>query len=363
VELNLSPEQAILAEAARRLLRERSPLTAVRALEAVEPGFDLDLWRDMAELGWIALAIPAEDGSGFRALEACVLAEEMGRALLPSPFVPTVMGAALIASLGDAGQRRRWLARIASGEIVSTVAIAEPGARSLWESPRLTPSGRRLAGRKRFVPFAEAADLVLVATAGPSVAALERGATGVLRSGEHTFGGEPLSELTFAAAACELFEGAASPSAASAALAGALDRGAVTALAYLVGACDRVLGMTVAHAKDREQFGRPIGSFQAVSHRLAEMRSDVDAMRVLAQQAAWRLETGGPGEIEVASALAYALPAARRVFRHAHQVHGAIGFSMEHDLQLFTRRAKATELVWGPPALHEERVARAMGIA
>jgi alkylation response protein AidB-like acyl-CoA dehydrogenase len=121
--------------------------------------------------------------------------------------------------------------------------------------------------------------------------------------------------------------------------------------------------MTVDHAKSREQFGRPIGSFQAVAHRAADMRSDVDAMRVLVQQAAWCLENRRSAELEVASALGFALAAARRVFRHAHQIHGAIGFSMEHDLQLFSRRAKAAELTWGPLALHEERVARAMGIA
>jgi alkylation response protein AidB-like acyl-CoA dehydrogenase len=136
----------------------------------------------------------------------------------------------------------------------------------------------------------------------------------------------------------------------------------VAGLAYAVGAAERALEMTVQHARDREPFGRPIGSFQAVAHRCVDMRTDVDACRYLAYQAAWRLDRGGDPDLEVGAAKSYGNEALRRVFTHAHQVHGAIGFSTEHDLHLFTRRAKAFELTYGSAALHRERMARAMGL-
>lgn len=358
MDLTFTPEQTLQVESARGFLAKRSPLAAVRALEAEGRGFDRGLWREIARLGWTALEIPATlGGSDLSFVEAVLLAEEMGRALLQSPFVPAVaMGSWLIQTAGNEAQRHRWLPGIAAGEIVATVAVAEPEARSLWDGPTLAASGGRLAGRKRFVPFAAEADLLLVATAGPALVVVECDASGLAITRQHAFGGEPVFELVFDGAPCEVVGLGTAP------LAAALDRGAVATLAYWVGACERVLGMTVEYARTREQFGRPIGSFQAIAHRCVDVRSDVDALRVLVHQAAWCLATGRSHEVEVGSTLAYGLEALRRVVLHAHQVHGAIGFSMEHDLQLFTRRAKAAELTWGPPALHHERVARAMGL-
>ena len=358
MDLALTPEQAILVESARTLLAKQSPLTAVRALEAQDRGFDRDLWREIARLGWTGLELPtALGGSGLGFVEVVLLAEEMGRALLPSPFVATVaMGSWLIQTLANEAQRRRWLPGIAAGEIVATVAIAERDARSLWDEATLAPTGGRLAGRKRFVPFAAEADILLVATAGPALVAVERDASGLELTRQRALGGEPLYELSFDNTPCEVVAAGVAP------LTCALDRGAVATLAYWVGACERMLNMSVEYARTREQFGRPIGSFQAIAHRCVDMRSDVDALRVLVHQAAWCLATGRPRDVEVGSALAYGLEAVRRTALHAHQVHGAIAFSMEHDLQLFTRRAKAAELTWGPPGLHHERVARAMGL-
>ena len=142
----------------------------------------------------------------------------------------------------------------------------------------------------------------------------------------------------------------------------AQDVAAVCALAHATGAAERALEMSVQHARDREQFGRPIGSFQAVAHRCVDMRADVDACRYLAYQAAWALDRGGNADAEVGSALAYGIEAARRTFMHAHQVHGAIGFSTEHDLHRFTRIGKTFELLYGRASRHRERVAQAMGL-
>ena len=344
MDLSLSPEQTMLVDTARSLLASRTSLAATRAAEHGGATFDRGLWREMARLGWCGL------GATERFVETVLVCEEMGRALLASPFVATVaMAAPLLAA--DAGRAKR----LAAGELVATVAVAEPGGASLWDPPRLARARRGISGRKVRVPFAADADLVLVALGGGEVVRVAPGSPGLACARSATLGGEPLYDLTFADTPVE------EPPAAVP-LARALDRGAVASFAFAVGAAERVLEMTVEHARTREQFGRPIGSFQAVAHRCVEMRSDLDALRVLVRQAAWAIASERRGDVEIGGALAYGLPALRRLHRHAHQVHGAIGFSMEHDLQLFTRRAKATELLWGPAAIHDERVAHGMGL-
>jgi alkylation response protein AidB-like acyl-CoA dehydrogenase len=337
----LSPEESMLVGSARGMLTGRTSLAATRAHEAGGPRFDPLVWAEMARLGWLGLA------GAERFVEVALVCEEMGRAMLVSPFIPAI---AMAAPLLARDERAR---RLAAGDLVATVAVAEPGARSVFDPPALPSTSGRVTGRKSFVPFAADADVVLVGLAGAKVAIVERRDFTCTRSA--ALGGDPLYEVAFEDAPADQVDSAAS-------LAEILDRGAVASLAYLAGAAERALAMTLEHAKTREQFGRPIGSFQAVAHRCVDMRSDVDALRVLVHQAAWTIATRRPDDVAIGSALAYGLAALRRVARHAHQVHGAIGFSMEHDLQLFTRRAKAAELQWGPPARHHERVARGMGL-
>jgi alkylation response protein AidB-like acyl-CoA dehydrogenase len=362
MNLTLTPEQEMLVRTARRVLARSCTPADVRALERDPRGFDPARWRELAALGWLGMELPAAyggDGLGF--LEVVLLLEEMGRVLLPTPFLASVVVAApLILALGGEAERRRWCTAIAAGECVATLALAEPGWRDLSGSPALrAEGGGRFTGTKTFVPFASEADLLLVAVEGPSLVVVERGAPGLECERLVTLGGDPLHEVRFAGVRTAPLgaHGAAAP-----ALARALDRGAVGTLAFMAGAAKRVLEMTVEHARTRVQFGRPIGSFQAVAHRCVDMRSDIDALRYLVYQAAWALAAGGDAALAVAAAQAYGGPALRRVFMHTHQVHGAIGFSTEHHLHLFTRRAKAAELVWGGGAAHHERVAGAMGL-
>jgi alkylation response protein AidB-like acyl-CoA dehydrogenase len=334
-------------------------------------GFAPDLWREMGCLGWVGVALPPTvGGSGRSVLEAALLLEEMGRVLLPSPFVATVMVAApLLLALGSAEQHARWLRPLAAGDLVATLALVEPGWRDEREpvavEARRDGSSVLVTGVKRFVPFAAHADLVLVVArleGEPSLLALEAGTAGVEHARLPTLGGDPAYETRLAAVRVPASALVGRPGDAAAALDRALDLGAVASLAYMVGAAERVLELTVGHARTREQFGRPIGSFQAVAHRCVDMRSDVDALRWLVYQAAWTLATDRPAALAVGAAKAWGNEALRRVFMHAHQVHGALGFSTEHDLHLFTRRAKATELQWGSAQVHRERVARAMGL-
>ena len=359
MDLTPTPEQEQLVQSARVFLARACPPAHVRAMEADAQGFSAALWREIAGLGWPGMALPAQyGGGGLGFLDVALLLEEMGRVLLPSPFVATaVLGAPLVLAAGSEEQRRRWLPRLAAGDAIATLALVEPGWRDEWGAATARVHAGRVSGTKRFVPVAAAADLLLVAVENGGLVAVERGAPGVECARQATLDGGHVYEVRFANPPAE-----ALPGPAGAALARARLHAAVAALAFSAGAAERVLEMTVEHAKTRVQFGRPIGGFQAVAHRCVDMRSDLDELRWLAYQAAWALDAGRPGELEVGAAKAYSSDALRRLFMHAHQVHGAIGFSTEHDLQLFTRRAKAAELAWGSAALHRERVARAMGL-
>jgi alkylation response protein AidB-like acyl-CoA dehydrogenase len=200
--------------------------------------------------------------------------------------------------------------------------------------------------------------VVIVATRD-GLCVVERGAPGLEVADHHTLDDEPAGALNFARVSPEAL---GDPVAGRLVLHRTLDIAAVASLAYAVGAAARALELSVQHATDREQFGRPIGAFQAIAHRCAEMRADLDACRYLAYQAAWALDRSTNGEREVAAALAYSKDAIRRMFRHAHQVHGAIGFSTEHPLHRFTRRAKAFELSFGSASRHRARLAETMGL-
>jgi alkylation response protein AidB-like acyl-CoA dehydrogenase len=387
VDLTLSEEQQELVGAARRMLAERWPTSRVRAAEASGDGHDPEGWAQMGALGWPGLVLPEEvGGSGRGMVELALVCEQLGRAAVSCPLLYSVTLVALpLLWAAPEALRRRWLAALADGSAVGTLAHLEPGAGGdEWAPPGLalaeSGSGRwRLAGSKHLVAFASVADVLLVSARlgekGTVLVAVERG-PGTASTRQRTLGGDPLYRVDFdvevgeedlvvgdprhpqAAAAPR---GAGSPDA-SGVLRLALDHAAVAATAYAAGLAARVLEMSVAHACDRRQFGRPIGAFQAVAHRCAEMRAAVDAVRLLALQGAWALDQGAEAELEPAAAKAYAGQAVREVFVHAHQVHGAVGFSMEHDLQLFTRRAKAFELSFGPAARHLERVAKAMGL-
>jgi alkylation response protein AidB-like acyl-CoA dehydrogenase len=405
MDLSLTSEQRLLVREARAFLADACAIGHVRTMERDARGFSRDLLREMGRLGWLGVAVPEDvGGSGQTLLEAVLLLEEMGRVLLPSPYLETaVVAAPLVLALGTDEQRRRWLPPLAAGEAVATLALVEPGWRDetgeIAVAATRAPGGAfRIRGTKTLVPFAADADLTLVAvrtgegrgaaggdarSADTSIVTVERGAPGVRFRRRTTLGGEPRYDIDFtdtsvpaeaflggpkapgAGAAGATEGGAAAAGVVEAAVAAACAHAAVGSLAYMVGAAERVLELTVDHAKTRVQFGRPIGSFQAVAHRCADMRSDIDALRLLVYQAAWALarsQSADGASLEVSAAKAYGNEALRRIFMHAHQVFGAIGFSTEHDLHLFTRQAKAAELQWGSASTHRERVAAAMGL-
>jgi alkylation response protein AidB-like acyl-CoA dehydrogenase len=333
----------------------------VRQIAEDPSGFDPDLWRDMTALGWAGLLLPERHGgAGQGVLELAVLAEGLGTGPVSSPLVASTALAALpIAWAGTDEQRDTWLPALAAGAAVGTMAIMEPSAQDEWAPPGM--DGRALlSGTKVLVPWAGVADVLLVASAA-GLHLVEPGRGGVRIERHDDLRAEPLFAVELAdAPATPLGDGNGERHATV--LRAALDVAATAQLAFGLGAASRALDLTVRHACQRHQFGRPIGSFQTVAHRCVDMRTDLDASLYLTYRAAWALDQGRPSDLEVAAAKAYGNDALRRIFGHAHQVHGALGFSTEHDLHLFTRFGKAVELSYGATGRHLDRVAAVMGL-
>ena len=334
MDLFPTAEQALLVDTARDFATRSVTSDAVRALEASAAGFDPTQWHAMVELGWAELP----------PLELALVAEALGRAALPSPLVIT-------------GALRNALPQLAAdlaSDAVVTLAAVVRNARDEWQGPH-PAGGASLTGTYLLVPYAESAATIVVATA-EAMMRVDPRADGVTVRRASVVGGDAMYHVDCVDAPTTPVPGA---------LDTALDHVAVTTLAYTVGAAEGALELAVQHARDRHQFGRPIGSFQAVAHRCADMRAEIDACRLLAWRAAWALagdDPDGDAGFAVSSALGYSKDALRRVAMHAHQVHGAIGFSSEHDLHLFTRRIKAYELTAGSTARHQERFATAIGL-
>ncbi len=372
MDLTLTDEQRMLAESARHFAEQVCPSSVVREVEASASGFSAELWSKLCGLGYPGLILPEQyGGSGGRMVDLAIVAEELGRAAFPSPLLGSVaLGALPLLWAGNDWQRRQWLPGLARGDLIAAMAVVEPGGGNEWSQMRVTArrftTNWRLSGEKILVPYAASAHLLIVAAAleGSDLAfiVLDRSAGGIRCERHQAIGGDPLYQVSFERVTftpAAVFEADGN---ARAILDRALDHAAVLQAAYAVGLSERALALAVNHASTREQFGRPIGSFQAVAHRCSDMRIDIDACRFLALQAAWRLDQGGDAALEVAAAKAYINDAVRRVFVNAHQVHGAIGYSSEYDLQLFTRRAKAFELSLGTTAVHHERVAKGIGL-
>jgi alkylation response protein AidB-like acyl-CoA dehydrogenase len=376
VDLAVTEERAELRRSVRRLLEERSPVRAARGYMESPDAYDRALWSRMAgELGLHSLHLPEEyGGQGFSLAELVVVLEEMGRVLLCAPFFATVcLGAnAILNGAGDA-QRRALLPGIAAGETVATLALTEADGR--WEPEGIATEavpdggGWRIRGTKTFVVDGLAADLLVTAArrpgttgvAGVSLFVVRGDAPGLLRT--------PLSTMdqTRRQARIDLdgvrAELLGEEGDGWRALSTTLDQAAVCLAAEMVGGADRCLEMSVDYAKTRVQFGRPIGSFQAIKHKCADMLVEVESARSAVAYAGWAAAED-PGELPVAASMAKAY--CSDVYVHAAaetiQIHGGIGFTWEHDAHLYFRRAKSSEVLLGGPSHHRELLAQRVGI-
>ena len=374
MDLGLTEAQQMLRNSAREFLEAECTEAFVRAMEEDERGYTPESWQKIAENGWLGLIFPEEySGAGLEFLDLCILLEETGGAMLPGPFFSTVvLGGMTILDAGSDEQKQQYLPGIAEGQLIATLALTEPDVR--WDAAGIRTTaapdgdGFVIDGAKLFVPNAHVSDyLVVAARTGEgeedvSLFILPASTPGVHQTLLKTIASDRQSEVTFqnvrvprSALLGELNGGWPT-------IARVLQWGAVGKCAEMVGNGQKVLDMTVEFVKQRIQFGRPIGSFQAIQHHCANMATDVEGSRYITSQAAWRLSEGLPAESEVAMAKAWVSDAVRRVCATGHQCHGAIGFTKEHSMQLYSRRAKAAELAFGDSREHLERVAEAIGL-
>jgi alkylation response protein AidB-like acyl-CoA dehydrogenase len=360
MNFDLTDDQRAIKRTANEFLASRYRLEVVRELAEGERGFTDDAWRELAELGWPGVIVPeGHGGLGLGVVELLVIQEEMGYALAPSPLFSTVAAALLLVAAGTEEQRARWLPALAAGETRGTVAIWDEHSGSAPDRSEVEAPDGSVSATKVAVPDAAAAEFVILAGADGGHFLVQMGAPGVQITPEKAL--DPTRKLF----TVRLDEAPAEPLAAGRGDAVAHAYAAiVTALAAEnVGVAQRAMEMAVAYAKDRRQFDRPIGSYQAVSHRCAQMLLEVEGARSLSLWAGWALDHEPSTAARAASmAKAYASDAGFRVAASALQVHGGIGFTWEHDLHFFLKRAKANAHAFGDARWHRDRVAQLAGI-
>ena len=376
MDLGLDEQQEMLKNFARDFLEKECPEQLVRAMEEDEKGYSPELWQKMAQQGWMGLIIPeAYDGTGMNICELVVLLEEFGRALVPGPFISTVvLGGVPIMEAGTEEQKKQFLPKIASGELIMTMALTEPSAKWTADGVQLeakkSGSDYVLNGTKLFVQDAHVSDYMVVAarTGGSG----EDGITLLLVDSKSPGIKFEVLKTIAADKQCEVAFDNVKVSAAN--MLGAEGKGwpivektmkaaTVAACAYLVGLSQMDFDVTLNYAKERVQFGRPIGSFQAIQHKLADAVIDVDGSRFITYKAAWSLQEGEPdADLMISMAKAWTSDASRRVVAHGQQIHGGIGFTKEYKIQLYFRRQKWMELMWGDADYHRELVAQKLEV-
>jgi alkylation response protein AidB-like acyl-CoA dehydrogenase len=359
MELVVTEEQRELRDALRRFFADRSPSAEVRRLMETAEGYDPKMWAQMAEqLGLQGLAVPEEHGgAGFGVRELAVVFEEMGRAVVCAPFLATITAAAALRA-GDGGHD--LLAGIADGSTIATLAVAEDGGSWELDAVETRAEGGVLRGTKSFVVDGCVAALLLVAARdeeGVGLYAVAAGAEGMTRTSMPTLDQtRKLARIEFDGTPARKVGGAD-------AIRHALDVAAVALAAEQLGGAQRTLDMTVEYAKVRHQFGRPIGSFQAIKHRCADMFVLVESARSAVLNAAAAADES-PEELPRAAALAkaYCSDAFFHTAGEAIQLHGGIGFTWEHDAHLYFKRAQGSRQLFGSPDAHRARLAALAGI-
>jgi alkylation response protein AidB-like acyl-CoA dehydrogenase len=374
-----SEEQEMLRDSARRFLEQHCGSEQVRSIMETEAGYDAGMWSEIAAQGWQAMAIPeAYGGAGFSFLEQVVLMEEMGRALMPVPYLSSaVLAADVLMSAADEAQKTAHLPGLASGETIWTLAVTEPGGH--WDAAGVEASAKRdrdeyvLNGTKSFVLDGHIADMLIVAARTGSDVEPEEGISLFVVAGDapgvtstklsamdqtRSLAEVQLADVRVGADALLGVEGSA-----WATITHAHDVGMVAVAAEQVGGAQKCLETAVEYAKNRVQFGRPIGSFQAIKHKCADMLVQVESAKSAAYYAAWATSEQNE-EFALVAPLAKSYCSEAYFFCAAEniQIHGGIGFTWEHDAHLYFKRAKSSELLFGDPAYQRSRLADQIGL-
>jgi alkylation response protein AidB-like acyl-CoA dehydrogenase len=376
MDLRFTEAQEILKKAARDFLTTECPKTLVRELEKSEKGYSPELWKKMAGLGWMGLVIPEQyEGIGYTFQDLTVLLEEVGRNILPGPLIPTVISTFPILEAGTEEQKKEFLPKIASGDLIVTMALLE--AEGTFDasgiSVKATPKGDDfiINGTKLFVEMAHVANYIVCATRTKDGASPEKGLTLFLvdskTPGIHcevipTIGADKLCEVRFENVAVPKKNMLGKIDAGWPIVEMILRKGSIAKCAESVGAMQTCIEMTVAYSKERVQYERPIGAFQALQHIMANMWTSMQTGRYLVYQAAWMESEGQPCAKEASLAKAYINEVYKDVGQWAIRLHGGIATSYDHDIPLYYRRSKAADTSFGSTDYHRELVAREIGL-
>ncbi len=370
----LNEDHRIIKESAHRFLAEACSTDFVREMTEDERGFTPEFWTKMAELGWMGLPFPEEvGGSGMSFFDLAIILTEMGYFCVPGPFFSTVvLGGLTVLEAGNDEQKTRILSELAVGNRILTLAWLEEGGSWNPEGIRLRGESQDdqflLSGTKLFVPDAHVADTIIVAARtgdAPTEISLfevDAKAPGVGITLLDTLAGDKLCEVVFDNVKVPRANLLGEPGGAWPVLNNTLLRAAVGKAAEMDGGSQKALEFAVDYVKERVQFGKLVGTFQAVQHHCSNMLTYADTIHFMTFHAAWKIAEGLPYEAEASMCKAWVSEAHRKLVGLSHQVLGGVGFMEEHDLQLYFRRAKSAELAFGDASFHRERVAQAMGL-
>ena len=370
MDFDLSEEQRMLKRISREFLTAECPKSLVREMERHEHGYSPELWSKMADLGWPGLVIPVKyGGTGGSFVDLIILLEEMGRACVPGPFSATVLGGMTVLNFGSAKQKQDLLHRIAQGQLIMTLALSEPG-RSFGASDYAVEAvvdgdNYVIDGTKLFVPDAHVANYLVCACMsnnGIAIFLVQAKSPNVNCTLLHTMSGDKQYEVTFDRAPVPKESIIGDAGNGQTQLEWILQRAAVAKCAEMIGGAQKVLEMTVDYVKQRIQFGQPIGAFQAIQHHCSNMATKIEVSRFLTYQAAWTVSEDIPCKKDVSIAKARVSDAYRRVTLLGHQSIGGVGLMEDHDLPLYSRRAKAAETCFGSADFHREVVAQELGL-
>ena len=373
MDFTLDTETNILKTNAEKYLREKCPPATVKQMLAEEPGFSPKIWKEIAELGWLGLVYPMKyGGSEGRFLDLYTLFIEIGRAVMPSPFFASaVLSGFTVNEAEDEKAKDELLPGIISGEKICTLALIDERGRYDVEEPRLEAKSQRdgtyrLSGTRLLVDYAHVADEILVCAnvkgAGPTLFRIRKDAKGKSLTPLDTLTKERTFAVAFDDVALKPEDVVGTMGKGHTYIRGALPRAIVLKCGEMLGGLERVVEMTVQYMKERKQFGKALGTLQAVQHHCADMQTHLMGTRLIVGQAASLLSDGRPCDKEVAMAKAWASDAYKACTWTAHQLHGGIGFTQEHDLHLYYKHAKACELAFGSSAYHRRALADRMGI-
>jgi len=376
MDLRFTETQEILKKMARDFLSTECPKTLVRKLEQSEEGYSPELWKKMAELGWMGLIIPEEyGGMGYTFQDLVVLLEEIGRNILPGPLIATITSTFLILEAGSEEQKKELLPKIAQGELILTTALLE--GEGVFDASgiavKATPKGDDfiINGTKLFVEMAHVANHILCVTRTKDGTSPEKGITLFIVDSKTPGISCEVIPTTAADKLCEVrFNNVTVP---RKNILGKIDegwlivemmlrKGAIAKCAESIGAIETCVEMTVAYSKERVQYERPIGAFQALQHIMADMWTSMETSRYLVYEAAWMEAEGLPCAKEASMAKAYVNEVYKNLSKWAVRVHGAIATSADHDIPLYYRRSKAADIAFGTTDFHREIVAQKIGL-